>query len=66
MREQIPADRFDALVIAGDRDGVGEQVAAFLDAGLDGLIVNMPEVHDLQAVALAGETLQAAYTSSGA
>jgi F420-dependent oxidoreductase-like protein len=60
MRDQIPADRFDALVIAGDPDGVGEQVAAYLDAGLDGLIVIMPDVADLQAVALAGETLTAA------
>jgi hypothetical protein len=31
-----------------------------LDAGLDGLIVNMPEVAELEAVTLAGEVLQAA------
>jgi F420-dependent oxidoreductase-like protein len=60
MRDQIPADHFDALVIAGDPDGVGEQVAEFLDAGLDGLIVNMPEVAELEAVTLAGEVLKAA------
>jgi hypothetical protein len=39
---------------------VAEQVAAHLDAGLDGLVVNMPDVHDLEAVALAGEVLSRA------
>ena len=54
IRERVPAERVAAMVLAGDPDGVGEQVAAFLDAGLDGLIVNMPDVHDLESVALAG------------
>jgi F420-dependent oxidoreductase-like protein len=53
-------DRFDAIVLYGDRDGVAEQIAANLDAGLDGIIVNMPAVHDLEAVATAGEVLAAA------
>jgi alkanesulfonate monooxygenase SsuD/methylene tetrahydromethanopterin reductase-like flavin-dependent oxidoreductase (luciferase family) len=44
-------------MIAGDPDSVAEQVAAHLDAGLDGLVVNMPEAYDLDAVALAGEVL---------
>jgi alkanesulfonate monooxygenase SsuD/methylene tetrahydromethanopterin reductase-like flavin-dependent oxidoreductase (luciferase family) len=42
----------------GDADAVGEQVQALLDAGLDGLVVNMPDAHDLDAVALAGEVLR--------
>jgi F420-dependent oxidoreductase-like protein len=53
-------DRFDDIVVFGDRDSVGEQIAAHLDAGLDGIIVNMPEVHDLEAVIAAGEVLAAA------
>ncbi|MCW2986074.1 MAG: class F420-dependent oxidoreductase [Conexibacter sp.] len=60
LREQIPADRFDALIIAGDRDEIGEQLAAHREAGLDGIIVNMPDVEDLEAVALAGEAVSAA------
>jgi alkanesulfonate monooxygenase SsuD/methylene tetrahydromethanopterin reductase-like flavin-dependent oxidoreductase (luciferase family) len=60
MREHMPEDRLRALALAGDRDEIGEQVAAYRDAGLDGLIVNMPDVHDLEAVALAGEVLEAA------
>jgi F420-dependent oxidoreductase-like protein len=41
----------------GGPDEVGEQVRAFLDAGLDGVIFNMPDAHDLDAVAYAGEVL---------
>jgi F420-dependent oxidoreductase-like protein len=48
---------FDAAVTAGDPDTVTEKAAALLDAGLDGLIFNLPDAHDLDTVALAGETL---------
>jgi F420-dependent oxidoreductase-like protein len=58
MRERgVPEERIAGFAIAGDPDAVGEQVAAHLDAGLDGLVVNMPDAHDLEAVALAGEAL---------
>jgi alkanesulfonate monooxygenase SsuD/methylene tetrahydromethanopterin reductase-like flavin-dependent oxidoreductase (luciferase family) len=60
MRDRMPEDRLRAVVMAGDRDEVGEQIAAYREAGLDGLIVNMPDVHDLEAVAQAGEVLEAA------
>jgi F420-dependent oxidoreductase-like protein len=56
----VPEERIAAFGIAGDPDAVAEQVAAHLDAGLDGLVVNMPDVHDLDSVALAGETLSRA------
>jgi F420-dependent oxidoreductase-like protein len=56
----IPEERLRAVMMAGDPDGVGEQVQALLDAGLDGIVVNMPDVHDLESVALAGETLRQA------
>jgi F420-dependent oxidoreductase-like protein len=42
----------------GTPDEVAEEAQAFLDAGLDGLIYNMPDVEDLDAVGLAGETLR--------
>ena len=58
MRDRgVSEERIAAVVIAGDPDEVTEQVRAFLEAGLDGLIVNMPDVQDLDSVALAGETL---------
>jgi alkanesulfonate monooxygenase SsuD/methylene tetrahydromethanopterin reductase-like flavin-dependent oxidoreductase (luciferase family) len=47
--------------MVGDPDAVGEQVAAFRDAGLDGLIFNMHDAQKLEPVALAGRTLAAAF-----
>lgn len=49
--------RLEAMMIYGDADHVGEQVQALLDSGLDGLVFNMPNAHDLDAIALAGEIL---------
>jgi hypothetical protein len=43
--------------LAGDPDGVAEQAAELLDAGLDGLIFSLPDASDLNSMALAGETL---------
>jgi F420-dependent oxidoreductase-like protein len=61
MRERgVPEERIAGFAIAGDPDGVAERVAAHLGAGLDGLVVNMPDVHDLETVTLAGEVLSKA------
>jgi F420-dependent oxidoreductase-like protein len=49
--------RLQSMMIYGGPDSVGEQVQALLDAGLDGLVFNMPNSHDLDAVALAGQVL---------
>ena len=53
--------RYREYVIAGDPDGVCEQVAAYLDAGLDGMVFNMHDAQDLEPVRLAGTTLTAAF-----
>ena len=50
-----------ATVTAGDPDQVAEQVGAFFDAGLDGLVFNMPDAHELDVVTLAGTTLAGAF-----
>ena len=50
-----------AMVTAGDPDAVVEQVAALYDAGLDGVVFNIPDVRDLDTVRLAGETLTGAF-----
>jgi alkanesulfonate monooxygenase SsuD/methylene tetrahydromethanopterin reductase-like flavin-dependent oxidoreductase (luciferase family) len=60
MRGALPADQLAAFAMAGDRDGVGEQIAAYREAGLDGLIAVLPDVHDVETVALAGEVVAAA------
>ena len=38
-----------------------EQVGAYLEAGLDGLVFNMHDAQDLEPVRLAGETLTKAF-----
>ena len=52
----VPPERL-ATWIVGDPDTVAEKCGELLDAGLDGLIFNMPYVHDLESVQLLGETL---------
>jgi F420-dependent oxidoreductase-like protein len=54
-------ERYRGYVVAGDPDGVCEQVGAYLDAGLDGLIFNMHDAQDLEPVRLAGRTLSKAF-----
>jgi F420-dependent oxidoreductase-like protein len=58
--DSMPADvqaRIKGMFIVGDPDEVGSKVQELLDAGLDGIIVNLPDAHDLETVALAGTTL---------
>jgi F420-dependent oxidoreductase-like protein len=52
----VPEERL-ASVMAGDPDSIAEQASAFVDAGIDGLTLTIPDVHDLQAVELAGKAL---------
>jgi F420-dependent oxidoreductase-like protein len=47
--------------IVGPPDRVAEQVRAFLDAGLDGLVLYLPDPEHLDHVRLAGETLSAVF-----
>jgi F420-dependent oxidoreductase-like protein len=54
-------ERFRAMTTVGDPDAVAEEVATYLDAGLDGLIFNMYDAQDLDPVRLAGETLKRAF-----
>jgi F420-dependent oxidoreductase-like protein len=42
----------------GGPDEIAEQVRGLLDAGLDGLIFNLVDAHDLESVALAGSVLE--------
>ena len=49
--------KYRGYAVEGDADAVTEQVQALFDAGLDGLIFNVHEIDDLDAVAAAGELL---------
>jgi alkanesulfonate monooxygenase SsuD/methylene tetrahydromethanopterin reductase-like flavin-dependent oxidoreductase (luciferase family) len=46
--------------LVGDPDSVGEQACTLLEAGLDGLIVSIPDLDDPATVEMAGRTLAAA------
>ncbi len=59
-RMALPPERLQGTLTVGDPDEVGERVRALLDAGLDGLVFNMPNPWDPDAVALAGATLASA------
>jgi F420-dependent oxidoreductase-like protein len=50
-------ERYRATVIVGGPDTVIEQASAFFDAGLDGLLFNMPDAEELEPVRLAGRAL---------
>jgi F420-dependent oxidoreductase-like protein len=52
----IPQERIDSM-LAGDADSVGERVQALKDAGAEGMTFSMPYAHDLEELALAGQTL---------
>ncbi len=54
-------ERYRGYVVAGDPEAVCEQVSAYLDAGLDGLVFNMHDAQDIEPVRLAGRTLTAAF-----
>jgi F420-dependent oxidoreductase-like protein len=56
-RSGASEERLRVMALAGDPDGIGEQTQAFLDAGIEGLTLSIPDVHDLEAVALVGEAL---------
>jgi F420-dependent oxidoreductase-like protein len=56
-RPGIDKDRVRAVFMVGGPDRVAEQAQKLLDAGLDGLIFNMPHLEDPEAIELAGKTL---------
>jgi F420-dependent oxidoreductase-like protein len=56
-RPGIDQERVRASVMVGGPERVSEEAQKLLDAGLDGLIFNMPHMEDPEAIALAGETL---------
>ena len=50
-------DRVRASVFVGDPDTVAAQAQEYLDAGLDGITITMPDSYDVELVKLAGEAL---------
>src|SRR5436309_6061994 len=56
-RPGIDKERVRMSFTAGSPDHVAEETQKLLDAGLDGLIFNMPHMEDPAAIELAGRTL---------
>jgi F420-dependent oxidoreductase-like protein len=50
-------EREPHVALIGDPDTIAGQASALMDAGLEGLTVSVPDVHDLELLALLGETL---------
>jgi alkanesulfonate monooxygenase SsuD/methylene tetrahydromethanopterin reductase-like flavin-dependent oxidoreductase (luciferase family) len=59
-RVNLDPERLKIVLTLGDPDEVAEHVRALVDAGIEALVFNMPNPHDLDAVALAGETVSRA------
>jgi len=57
LREGGASEQALASAIVGGPETVVEQATELLDAGLDALIFGSPDVHDLETVALIGQTL---------
>jgi F420-dependent oxidoreductase-like protein len=57
---QMDEEHFRSYVVCGDPDAVCEQVATYLDAGLDGMIFNLGDASP-DTVRLAGATLARAF-----
>jgi len=49
--------QFKAMFHVGGPDEIAAEVKSYLDAGLDGLIFNLIDAHDIEPVRLAGEVL---------
>ena len=52
----LPADRVSMMTI-GDPDTIAEEVAKYKDIGIEGFTITIPDVHDLEAVELAGKAI---------
>jgi F420-dependent oxidoreductase-like protein len=51
-----PEERVASAMI-GDPDSIAEEASAFLEAGIEGMTISIPDVHDLESVELAGKAL---------
>jgi alkanesulfonate monooxygenase SsuD/methylene tetrahydromethanopterin reductase-like flavin-dependent oxidoreductase (luciferase family) len=51
------SERRLAQVVAGGPDEIAERLNAFIEAGIQGFTISLPDVHELETVALAGRTI---------
>jgi F420-dependent oxidoreductase-like protein len=53
-----------ASVMHGDPDTIAEEVAKYRDVGIDGFTISLPDVHDLEALELAGKAIGPVFAGS--
>jgi F420-dependent oxidoreductase-like protein len=64
LRERgVPEERLASLIV-GDPDTVTERGQAMADVGIEGMTVSLADVHDLEAVELAGRALGPVFAES--
>jgi F420-dependent oxidoreductase-like protein len=56
-----PRERLESMFL-GDPDAIAEQAQAYADIGIEGLTITLPDVYDLETVALAGRTLSTVFS----
>jgi F420-dependent oxidoreductase-like protein len=60
----VPQERLDGMLV-GDPDTVGEYAQRLADAGVEGMTISLSNVHDPEAVQLAGQTIGAVFPRQG-
>jgi F420-dependent oxidoreductase-like protein len=60
----VPEERI-AATVAGTPEQIAQRAQAFRDVGIEGVTFSMPDVHDLEAVELAGRTLAPLFATGG-
>ncbi len=53
----LDKETFRRFVMVGDPDTVAKEVARFFEIGIEGVVFNLSDAHELDPVALTGETL---------
>jgi F420-dependent oxidoreductase-like protein len=61
----LPKERA-AMMTFGDPDSIGAWAQGLADVGIEGLTISLPDVHDLEAVELAGRTLSQVFAPAHA
>jgi alkanesulfonate monooxygenase SsuD/methylene tetrahydromethanopterin reductase-like flavin-dependent oxidoreductase (luciferase family) len=50
-------ERRRAMAFVGGPERIREQIQELLDVGIEGVTISIPDVHDLDVVRMAGETI---------
>jgi alkanesulfonate monooxygenase SsuD/methylene tetrahydromethanopterin reductase-like flavin-dependent oxidoreductase (luciferase family) len=63
FKGRIPPERV-AMFNVGDPDTIAERAQKFADVGIEGLTIGLPDVHDPEAIELAGKAISQVFAPS--